>query len=375
MDHFQSENFDLEIAKELLEDINDQYAVSESLLIELDREPEKKELIHALFRAVHTIKGNLGIVGFLPAMVIVTPTEEILSLVRAGTLPCSALLSDLILLILDRIKSFVGEFCRRGFVEYEKDVLDDLGKNLEDIVRSEGAQQQQLIAKTIRLLDPSVAVPREENNPANSRLRADSFLQDHGLELDKDVQFFRDIMEPIESRSKYWNGRGDRILKMALLLNKLGGSPLDTKQLAVAVYVHDFGMAFMPIDLLHKEDRLTENEIVLLRSHAQSSSQLLQHMRRWGPAKEMILQHHEAANGSGYPYGLVEEEICDGAKIIAVADTFDALTHQRAYISHQKRPIIRAAGVINACAGQQLSQYWVNIFNQAVEPVFASRNK
>jgi HD-GYP domain-containing protein (c-di-GMP phosphodiesterase class II) len=139
----------------------------------------------------------------------------------------------------------------------------------------------------------------------------------------------------------------------------------------VAVYAHDFGMAFMPLEILHKEATLTDNDIVLLRSHVMCSANLLQHMEQWRPAAEIVMQHHEAVNGSGYPVGMRDKEICDGAKILAIADTFDALTHQRASALHQKRPIIRAVKEINDCAGKSLSQKWVEIFNKAVDPVLA----
>ena len=263
----------------------------------------------------------------------------------------------------------MDDFCHKGVVRFEQLWLNDLAKKIDKIAQSRGREQEELVAQTIRMLDPAVIVSLEKNAVDKQNIKNDPFLENVGFEDDKDVQFFRDLMAPVEKRSHYWQGRGDRILKLSLLLNKLGGSPVDTQQLAIAVYVHDFGMAFMPVELLHKENLLLDSEIILLRSHIQSSVHLLAHMPKWADAKEIVLQHHEAVNGSGYPFGLQDKEICDGAKILAIADTFDALTHQRAYISHQKRPVIRAVGEINACAGQQLCKYWVDVFNRAVQPV------
>jgi HD-GYP domain-containing protein (c-di-GMP phosphodiesterase class II) len=160
-----------------------------------------------------------------------------------------------------------------------------------------------------------------------------------------------------------------------LILNRLAGRPVNEQDLAVAVYVHDFGMAFIPVELLHKQTQLDDAEILLLRSHVQSSAQLLQQLPRWQAAREIVLQHHEAVDGSGYPFGLREREISDGAKMLAIADSFDAMTHHRAYASHQKRPIIRAVKEINQCAGKQLSPYWVEVFNRAVAPVLAARKQ
>ncbi len=381
---FHCDELDLNVVRELIEDINDHYLLSEAALLELDRQPDDAELIISLFRSVHTIKGDLGIVGFSPAMPLINSVEDLLSLLRHGKVTYSPLMSDLVLLILDRVRSFVDNFNTQGYVEYDQPQVEELSQRIHQIVdtisqpadaQPDGqVQQDRMMAEVIQLLDPSVVIHSQPSeldqlfgqSPAFERQDVSSAVD---LQMDDDLQFFRDLMVPVELRSQFWAGRGDRILKMSLILNQLANDPVDERQLAAAVYVHDFGMAFMPLDLLHKDGTLSNSEILLLRSHVQSSAHLLQNMLQWQTAREIVLQHHEAANGSGYPYGLREKEICDGAKILAVADTFDALTHQRAYSTHQKRPIIRAVKEINDYAGKQLSPYWVEIFNQAVQPI------
>ena len=365
---FHCEDLDSAIVHELIEDINDHYGISESILLQLDRQPGDNELLHSLFRSVHTIKGDLGIVGFSPAMPLITAVEDLLALLREGSMDYSPMLSDLILLVLDRVKSFVDSFHKQGYVDYDSDQVNSLSHKIAEIAGVSDRERQPLIAKVIRLMDPSVAIDKDAGG-GGTATPPEQFLRELGLGQDRDVAFFRDLMTPIECRSRYWQGRNDRILKMALILNQLGGSPVAEKQMAVAVYAHDFGMAFMPLELLHKEATLSNDEIQLLRSHVQSGAHLLQNMQSWQGAKEIVLQHHEAVNGSGYPYGLREKEICEGAKILSIADTFDAMTHQRAYMAHQKRPIIRAVKEINDCSGKQLSSHWVEVFNQAVQPV------
>ena len=370
---FQCDELDQSIIHELIEDIEDHYEQSERALIQLDRQPGNGELILSLFRSVHTIKGDLGIVGFSPAMPLMNSVEDLLGLLREGRIDYTPMISDLVLLVLDRVRSFVDAFKTNGFIEYDQQQVQEFSAHINAITTeiaegSTGVALEQQVAGVIRLLDPSVIVDTD-NSADGSRLQTDDFLSELGLAGHSDLSFFRDLMEPVEKRSKYWHGRSDRILKMALILNKLGGSPVAEEQMAVAVYVHDFGMAFMPLELLHKTQTLTNTEIQLLRSHVQSSAQLLQFMQCWLPAKEIVLQHHEMSNGSGYPYGLREKEISPGAKILAIADSFDAMTHQRAYATHQKRPIIRAVNEINNCSGKQLSPFWVEVFNQALQPV------
>ncbi len=369
MSIFHNKELAPEILRELIDGFEEHYLASESMLIQLDRTPDDLGIIRQLFRSVHAIQSDLGVVGFSPAMPLLTATEELLGLLRDGRFVFSSMIGDLVLLVLNQVKSYVDTFSQLGLVEYDEQWSAELSQLIHDLAMGPDESRDQLVVDAIRFIDPAVIIGGPEEEADYSRIQSDNFLLDQGFKYEKDLRFFRDLMMPIESRSQYWNGRGDRILKMALLLNELDGSPVDSNQLAVAVYTHDFGMAFIPVELLHKNTTLTDTEILLLRSHVQSSADLLQHMSPWREAKQIIMQHHEASNGSGYPYGLREREICDGAKILAIADTFDALTHQRAYAADQKRPIIRAVKEINDCAGSQLSQYWVDVFNSAVQPV------
>lgn len=365
---FHGEDLDAAVVHELFEDINDHYQISEQALIMLDRKPNDTDLINALFRSVHTIKGDLGIVGFSPAMPLITAVEDLLGLLRTGTLHCSPIISDLLLLVLDRVRSLVESYRAQGFVEYDQSQVDILGQRIAELTAVDDPQRDTLAAAIIRQMDPSVVVGVEPLVVDDRDIHS-SVFDALDLDSDSDLTFFRQLIAPVETRSPYWRGRSDRILKLVLVLNHLGGRPVEDKQLAAAVYAHDFGMAIMPLELLHKGSTLSNTEIQLLRAHVQSGAQLLQYMEKWTAAREIVLQHHEAANGSGYPYGLREREICTGAKILAVADTFDAMTHQRAYVTHQKRPIIRAVKEINDLSGRQLSPVWVDIFNQAVQPV------
>ena len=366
---FQSDILKPKLTLELLDDINVQYQLCEKALVDLDHSPGNEVLLQQLLRAVHTIRSDLGVVGFAPLMPLMDALEDVLLVMKQGRVEHSPLLGDLMLLMLDDARTFIEDFQRDGQVAYDAELIDQISASIEQIKHVDNGHREKLIAETICMLDPAVA---EVANADTSRLNTDAFLQSVNLEDKNDLSFFRDLMVPVEARSQFWAGRCDRILKLALMLNNFAGQPVDEMSLAVAVYAHDFGMSFMPVELLHKEGVLTDGEILLLRSHVQNSAQLLNNMPRWYQAKEMVLQHHEAADGSGYPCGLREEQICDGAKIIAIADTFDALTHQRAYSTHQKRPIIRAVKEINDCSGKQLSPYWVGIFNQVVNNIFAA---
>ncbi|MCR8922443.1 HD domain-containing protein [Dasania sp. GY-MA-18] len=368
---FESDILEPTLTQQLVDAIAIHYQSSEQALLQLDSQPHKPELIQQLYRAVHNIKSDLGIVAFTPLMPLLSALDDLLLQVRQQRMAYSPLLGDLMLLLLDDAKTFVEDYQRDGSVAYDMDFISQITANIERLKDSSHSEREQLIAKTIRLLDPAVAQLSDGNTDSDT----DDFLSAYAFSEQEELAFYRALMMPVEARSKFWAGRSDRILTMALSLNHLAGQPVDAMSLAVAVYVHDFGMAAIPVELLHKEQRLENDEIALLRAHVQSSMQLLKNMPRWQAAKTMVAQHHEAVDGTGYPNGLREEKICDGAKILAIADTFDALTHQRAYSSEQKRPIIRAVKTINDCAGKQLSEYWVGIFNQAISSIMSAHRQ
>ena len=126
-------------------------------------------------------------------------------------------------------------------------------------------------------------------------------------------------------------------------------------------------MAFLPLEMLHKQSRFSREEQRMMQGHPRLAGDLLRRMPGWVPAMEIILQHQEHADGSGYPKGLTEAEIAPGALILHIADTFEARTHERAHQTLSKRPLLRAVLEINNLAGQQFNMQWVNVFNRTLQ--------
>lgn len=372
MKTFQHEDVDSDILQDLLEEINELYEASEQTLIELEIKPEDNELQRALFRSIHTIKGDLGLVSFTPMIPLLQHVEDLLDFLRKGQIQYTSTVSDLVLLTLDRVKMFVESVINTGQAEYDDELYSLLIKQISKITPENGEQHDRLLADAVLLLDPSLDTrPVKEAQQAQDSVQQET-LSSIGLphdiseEKQMDIMFFRQLMEPIEQRSMYWKGRGDRIAKLSLILNKLAGTPIDEDQLAVACYVHDFGMAFMPLSVLHKAEKLDDKEFNLMRSHVYKSARLLEHLEQWNEARKIVMQHHERMDGNGYPLGLKPEDICEGAKLLAIMDTFDALTHARAHNSHHKRPKKRAVIEINRMAENQFCPKWMKIFNRAM---------
>jgi HD-GYP domain-containing protein (c-di-GMP phosphodiesterase class II) len=354
---------DNDLLNDVQQELSEIILECEQVLIQLEDTPDDEELLRAIFRLVHTVKGSLTLVEMNPLIPVLSSTEDILDYIRKGKIKYSSICSDLLLLILDRVHVFIAECNRDGETEYDNVLFDQLCALISKVLpEANEIQNNQYLTSSISLLDPNITVSTVQSE-TDIQEQLSSEIKE---EISLDLSFFRQLMAPVEFRSLYWRGRTERIVKLALLLNREAGYPVNETQLVAASYVHDFGMAFMPLNLLHKNTPLTEAEHQLMKNHVQSSADVFANMPNWKEAKQIVLQHHERVDGKGYPNALKEIEICDGAKILAIADTFEAMTHQRAHHSHQKRPIVRAMAEINHCADKQLSAGWIMILQQMI---------
>lgn len=373
MKTFQHEDLDEDILTDLLEEINELYEASEQTLIELELKPRDNEMQRALFRSIHTIKGDLGLVSFKPLIPLLQHVEDLLDFLRKGQIEYTSNMSDLVLLTMDRVKTFVQSCITEGKAEYDDVLYSQLVTQIMRISPDNSAQHEKLLAEAVLLLDPTLDLHMGDDatdggTPQNApiSLATTGIPKSISNEKRSDIVFFRELMKPIEKRSMYWEGRGDRISKLAAYINKVAGSPIDEDQLAVACYMHDFGMAFMPIHILHKEGDLNDQEFNLMRSHVYKSARLLEYLNEWNDARKIVMQHHERIDGSGYPLGLKESDICDGALLLAILDTFDAITHARAHEGHLQRPKKKAVIEINRIAKGQFSTKWMQAFNSGM---------
>jgi HD-GYP domain-containing protein (c-di-GMP phosphodiesterase class II) len=366
-----------EIPSDLLADFrlesSEQFQRCEQLLIELEHAPNDHERLRELFRLVHTLKGNLGYIGLDSLMSIPQAMEDVLSCLREGQLSFDSLLGDILLLTLDHLKELIKHALGGPTAGLNAAQSKALSQALSALAIAPTAQQTGIRSALLQQLDPSSRPPQAitTDEPAAAEL-----LRRYGIQFDDDMLFFVELMQASERRSHYWQGRGLRQLDLALAINQMGGSPEQPEQLAAAICLHDLGMAFLPLELLHKEAHLSREERRQMQSHPRLAYELLKRMPRWDAAAEITLQHQEHADGSGYPKGLLELEISPGALIINIVDTFEARTHERAHQTLNKRPLLRAILELNNLAGRQFSAKWVELFNQTLQqhPELAHRS-
>ncbi len=137
-----------------------------------------------------------------------------------------------------------------------------------------------------------------------------------------------------EARDPYTAGHQQRVSELSVAIAKeLHYSEANLEGLRMSTMLHDIGKFAIPAEILTKPTELTEDEVGLLRSHVVEGYKILKLIHFPWPVAQTVLQHHERLDGSGYPNGLKGDSISDEARIIAVADTVEALTSSRPYRS------------------------------------------
>jgi putative two-component system response regulator len=117
----------------------------------------------------------------------------------------------------------------------------------------------------------------------------------------------------------------------AAIAVELGLSPLDIEVLRLAASVHDVGKIALPAEILFRPDALSDVEYAVIKTHSSIGQAILERLESRFAVAEIVAQHHERLDGSGYPHGLRAAEILPAARILAVADVFDAMTSKRPY--------------------------------------------
>jgi len=140
------------------------------------------------------------------------------------------------------------------------------------------------------------------------------------------------VANTVEMRDLYTAGHQRRVTEIAeAIARKLGLSDDRIRGLRLAGIVHDLGKINVPSEILNKPARLSDVEYELMKTHPQTGYDILKHVKFPWPIAQIILQHHERMDGSGYPKGLKGDEIILEARIIAVADVIDSMMSHRPY--------------------------------------------
>jgi len=138
----------------------------------------------------------------------------------------------------------------------------------------------------------------------------------------------------VEARDPYTAGHQRRSADLARAMAEEMGFPSDRVEfIRMAASIHDIGKIAVPAEILSKPAKLTEIEFSLVKAHPVTGHDILRDIDFFWPIADVVLQHHERMNGSGYPHGLKGDEILPEARILAVADVIEAILSHRPYRS------------------------------------------
>jgi HD-GYP domain-containing protein (c-di-GMP phosphodiesterase class II) len=174
----------------------------------------------------------------------------------------------------------------------------------------------------------------------------------------------KSLMSALRAHDPYTYRHSLRTVRLSLLLGRACGvAHAALRVLGFGAVVHDLGKVFIPGEVLHKEGRLDAEEWKAIRRHPEDGARLLLGVSAPTGVCRVVIEHHERWDGRGYPAGLRGEGIDFNARVVAVADAFDAMTSERAY-----RPAAEfkaAADELERCAGTQFDPEVVLAFLRA----------
>jgi hemerythrin-like metal-binding protein len=146
------------------------------------------------------------------------------------------------------------------------------------------------------------------------------------------IATIKSVSKALEARDPYTAGHQQRVAEIAVMIGVEMGLEHDViRGIWIGSMVHDIGKLGVPVELLTKPTRLLEMEFQIIKSHPSIGFDIFKGVHFPWPIEKIIVQHHERMDGSGYPEGLKGDEICLEARIVAVADVFEAMSAHRPY--------------------------------------------
>lgn len=169
------------------------------------------------------------------------------------------------------------------------------------------------------------------------------------------------LARAVDAKSPWTAGHSERVTETALKIGQVMGlAPHDLDDLHRGGLLHDIGKIGIPVSILDKPGRLDDTEFQLIRGHSGMGARILEPIAAYAHAIPIVLQHHERFDGKGYPNGVAGTEISLGARILAVADVYDALVSDRPYRSGMEKE--RVVQIIKEEAGKQFDPDVVKAF-------------
>jgi putative nucleotidyltransferase with HDIG domain len=180
------------------------------------------------------------------------------------------------------------------------------------------------------------------------------------------LQIVTALSEAVDAKDRYTSGHSKRVAEYSKMIAKrMGKSDSEQENIYRAGLLHDVGKIRIPGDIINKPSKLTDEEYELIKLHSVTGYHILKNI---SDNKEMAIAakyHHERYDGKGYPNGLAGEEIPEVSRILAVADSYDAMTSNRSYRKGLPQDVVK--GEIEKGRGTQFDAHIADIMLQMID--------
>ncbi len=180
------------------------------------------------------------------------------------------------------------------------------------------------------------------------------------------VQVVQAMADAIDAKDTYTNGHSRRVAEYSWnIAERYGYSDKRQMDIYMMGLLHDVGKIGVPDEVINKPARLTDEEYETIKKHPEIGSRILEKIKAMPDLKTGARWHHEKYNGTGYPDGLKGEEIPEEARIIAVADAYDAMSSRRSYRNELSQEKVRSE--IEKGKGSQFDPVFADIMLQMID--------
>ena len=230
-------------------------------------------------------------------------------------------------------------------------------------------------------LAPPASGTSSPNEPASPLEYVASELEERNRSLEKALHELREVHQQLEAaflevtkslvlaletKDAYTAGHLERVSRYSTRLAEVLQLPREEiDAIREAALLHDIGKIGLPDEVLHKVGALTEEEREIIKQHLMIGAKILEPMKFFKPLTTLIYHHHERYDGKGYPHGLQGDFIPAGAQVIAIADSFDAMTTNRGY--NKPKSVQEATEELRRGSGTQFNPVYVEKFAELMQ--------
>jgi len=335
--------------------------------------------LNELFRAIHSVKGNCNMVFIAPIVEALHELEEIVTDIRDAVYPYHKSYGEFFQAVIHETDEVL-----RGFMETDignQKNLDALAILVNKVHLASDEERIEIAEIGLDAILQShfsfeTAVQERQQRFTSNKTQADeeSVLSAASNDHDKSMLFFKNLVETAYVMDEWRPIRLQRTLQLVEDLNAICPNPIDHDQIKAAIYVHEFSMRLIPETILLKASELSQKERDIIENHVHIGSGLLNQIPGFDEAATFLLHHHERFDGRGYPSKLAGSDIPMGSILIALVDTFIAITSDRVDRSY-KQTLMTAVKTINAEKNKQFSEDMVNLFNQLIKSSYIGKSK